>query len=170
MGFGIEAGRQRTESDTPFARWEILIGVVLPVTVTLIMLVWWVFWLKMWSGPLAGFVFYMGSTTYAFATWKRAGGRTGQAFRAGWLRFTFWIGLIGNQWLAALLLLGGAAALASKDFMLFSVIALLVGQIVLYQAILARLLASPMLDDLPRTPMLFGTLIPPLVSLALCAW
>lgn len=170
MGFEIGRTSQEAPSDKPFALWELLVGAVFPATVALLATGWWLFWLKSWSGPLAALVFYMASTAYAFATWRRVGSRTGRAFRAGWLGFTFWFGHVGSQWLAGLALLVGAAAYSSKDFILFSVIMLNVGQLVLYQVILTRLLAYPRLDDLPRTPMLFGSLIPPFVSVALCAW
>lgn len=170
MVVGTEAGRQEAVPDKPFARWEILAGAILPATVTLLVLVWWIFWLKSWSGPLAGLVFYLVSTTYAFATWNRAGSRTGKAFRAGWLRFTYWLTYFGGQWLGGLALIAGAGAYATRDLALFIASALFVAQVLLYTAILAKLLADPKLDDLPRTPMLFGTITPPIVTIALCAW
>lgn len=165
-----EAGRQEAAPDKPFAPWEILVGAVLPATVTLLVLIWWIFWLKSWSGPLAGLVFYLVSTTCAFATWNRAGSRTGKAFRAGWLRFTYWLTYFGGQWLGGLALIAAAAAHATQDLALFIASVFFVVQVLLYTVILGKLLAYPKLEDLPRTPMLFGSIIPPIVTIALCAW
>lgn len=170
MVVGIEASRQESVPDKPFAPWEILVGAVFPATVTFLVLIWWIFWLKSWSGPLAGLVFYLGSTACAFVTWNRARSRTGKAFRTGWLRFTYWLTYLGGQWIVGLALIAGAGAYATRDLVLFVASMLFIAQILLYAAILAKLLANPKLGDLPRTPMLFGTIIPPIVTIALSAW
>ena len=171
MVVGTEAARQETLPNKPFRLWEILVGGILPAISTLLVTGWWVFRVQVWDGPVAAVVFFVGSTTLAFATWPRGGSGTIRAFRAGWLRATYSLGLgLGLALPIAMLAFavwGVFAGLMAKGLTLYAIATLSIMQAILFIGILARLLAFPNLDNLPRTPMMLGTVMPFIVSFAL---
>ncbi|OYU50584.1 MAG: hypothetical protein CFE31_03280 [Rhizobiales bacterium PAR1] len=150
-----------------FTKLELIIGVFLPIITTLLIAGWWIIALKNWDGIVAATVFYISFTALVFATWYPAGNRVLRSFRFGWLRLANWIGLAFPP--ATFIFAAWAWFAGSKapGIVTYALAMLAIAQAFTFHVIVTKLLASVVMDQLPRTPMLLGTMTPVITCLVL---